>query len=289
MSQSSIFMSYRREDSPGEAGRLYDRLAARYGSREVFRDIDHSQPGTPFPARLVNVIGSSQVVLVVIGPRWLTALNQRLQQPEDYVRLEVQAAISHDVRLIPVLVQGATMPRPEELPPDIRPLSYIDAIELDDGHWDTDSGRLLARIDQFLGGRTQVAQEQPSRRAGRTVGAGCLALVVLAVAAVALGLVVVAPKITALVSQNQSISVSPDSGTGGTSATVSGRGFFGGETVEIFFQGQPVGTATADGSGSFTASITVPSSVSVFHGTALTISAAGRTSAKSADANFTVR
>ncbi|MDQ6920924.1 MAG: toll/interleukin-1 receptor domain-containing protein [Candidatus Dormibacteraeota bacterium] len=116
MSESSIFVSYRREDSPGEAGRLYDRLAARYGSREVFRDIDHSQPGTPFPARLVNVIGSSQVVLVAIGPRWLTALNQRLQQPEDYVRLEVQAAISHDVRLIPVLVQGATMPRQEEHP-----------------------------------------------------------------------------------------------------------------------------------------------------------------------------
>ena len=146
-----IFISYRREDSAYPAGWLYDRLASRFGEGQIFKDIDSIAPGDDFVDRITTAVESCEVLLALIGDEWLTVSDaggrRRLDDPNDFVRLEVEAALSRNVRVIPVLVEGARMPHVEELPPTLAPLVRRQALELNPSRFAADLGRLLTVLE----------------------------------------------------------------------------------------------------------------------------------------------
>ncbi|HEY6320333.1 MAG TPA: toll/interleukin-1 receptor domain-containing protein [Thermoanaerobaculia bacterium] len=166
---SKIFVNYRREDSAGHAGRLFDRLSARFPAR-VFMDIDNLEPGVDFVEVIETAVGSCEVLIVVIGNEWLSvkdaAGRRRLDDPADYVRLEIATALQRQVRVIPVLVQRASMPRAEELPPDLVKLARRNAIELSDARWAYDVDRLIRTIEEVLQG---LELRAPKAAAGSAV------------------------------------------------------------------------------------------------------------------------
>ena len=150
-----VFISYRRRETAGHAGRLYDRLSEHYGDDRVFMDL-RMDPGVDFVTTIEDAVDSCGALLSIIGAQWLTMTDEhgrrRLDDPDDYARLEVETALTRqDVRVIPVLVQDAKMPEPEELPPSLQPLARRHAIELSDERWDYDVGRLLEVLDRTLG------------------------------------------------------------------------------------------------------------------------------------------
>jgi len=193
-----LFISYRREESAGHAGRLYDAVAARFGDRNVFMDVDMA-PGVDFVNRITDAVADCDVLLVVIGPGWATLPNDRggprLSDAGDYVRLEVETALGNpDVTVIPLLVGGARMPRAGELPESVQPLSRRNALELSDLRWRHDVGRLVGTLGEQLEGAGDAAgepgpQPAPSAATRRPGGArlGALAAV-LALGVVAAGL-----------------------------------------------------------------------------------------------------
>ncbi len=130
----AIFISYRREDSRSVAGRIYDRLSERWPADQIFMDVDSIGPGVDFLEFIRERLAASKVALVVIGPRWLDARDEegrrRLDQPGDYVRLEVAEAIRRDLHVIPLLVEGAALPAAEELPDDLKGLRRHNAFEI---------------------------------------------------------------------------------------------------------------------------------------------------------------
>jgi TIR domain len=146
MGPAGVFISYRREDASGQAGRLYDRLVAKYGLDRVFRDIDAIKPGTRFDQKIDEAVGNCNALVAVIGRDWLSARDRsgarRLDNPRDWVRLEIAAALEKEVLVIPVLVEDAMMPSEEDLPDPLKPLSYIEALELTERHWNSDVGLL---------------------------------------------------------------------------------------------------------------------------------------------------
>lgn len=144
-----IFISYRRHDTSGHAGRLFDALSARFGASRVFMDIDGIAPGADFWQRITSVIDGCAVVLVVIGDEWLTCANEghrRLDDPEDFVRREIAAALQRDVTTVPVLVKDAKIPGEHELPDELRGLCRRNAVELSDARWRYDVETLLSAI-----------------------------------------------------------------------------------------------------------------------------------------------
>ena len=149
-----MFISYRRDESAGYAGRIADRFTEHFGKDRVFRDIDSIEPGLDFAEAIESAIGSSGVMLAVIGKNWLTATDaagrKRLQDPRDYVRMEIAAALQRNMRVIPVLVQGASMPGTDELPEDLAPLTRRNAFELHDSSWRDDVGRLISALERVL-------------------------------------------------------------------------------------------------------------------------------------------
>src|ERR1700757_291822 len=115
-----IFISYRRDDASYPAGRLYDRLAAHFPGNQIFMDVDNLLPGIDFVEAIKKNVASCDVLIAVIGKRWLTARDKkrkrRLDNPEDFVRLEIGAALQRGLRVIPVLVDRALMPQSDKLP-----------------------------------------------------------------------------------------------------------------------------------------------------------------------------
>ena len=116
-----VFISYRRQETAWPARQLYDLLVTELGADRVFKDVDNIEPGDDFVERIQWAVGSCQVLLALIGPQWLTvkdaAGGRRLDDPTDFVRLEVETALNRDdVRVIPILVDNAKMPTPQELP-----------------------------------------------------------------------------------------------------------------------------------------------------------------------------
>jgi hypothetical protein len=189
----TIFISYRRDDSSGHTGRLFDALSNRFGSESVFRDIEDLEPGIDFVEALDKALDKCDVLLLIIGRSWSTIegpRGRRLDQPEDFVRMEVAKALERNVRLVPVLVDGATMPGAEELPENLRLLARRNAIELSDTRWDYDIGRLgdtlakVLKIEQpAAAGRDGAAPTPPATQnssLGAKVGAAIAAAVVLA-------------------------------------------------------------------------------------------------------------
>jgi len=150
-----IFISYRREDSQAEAGRLYDALKARLGRDQVFRDEYTLRPGEEFAVAIERVLTLTDVVLVLIGRRWLSATDgagrRRLDNPLDLHRQEVVTALELGKVVVPVLVQNASMPEPAELPEALSGLAGRNALELDDSRWEYDVGRLIDGLEQPRG------------------------------------------------------------------------------------------------------------------------------------------
>lgn len=149
-----IFLSYRRDDSAGHVGRLYDSLSARFGSNRIFVDIDHISPGQDFVEVVDNAVNRCAVLVVVMGKRWAgtgRVGKRRIDDPGDFVRLEVVGGLRRTgLRMIPVLVGGAKMLGPAELPEDLRELSRRNAFELSDTRWKEDVARLTTELDRVM-------------------------------------------------------------------------------------------------------------------------------------------
>ncbi len=149
-----IFISYRRQDSAYPAGWLYDRLAERFGSDQIFKDVDSIELGDDFVETITNAVGSCDILLALIGQEWLDIASsdgsRRLDDPDDFVRLEIEAALQRKVLLIPILVEGALMPRGDQLPPSIAPMVRRQALELSPTRFRADTERLLDVMERTL-------------------------------------------------------------------------------------------------------------------------------------------
>ena len=166
-----IFMSYRREDTAYPAGWLYDRLARHFARGQVFKDIDSIELGDDFVEVITTAVGSCDVLLALIGDRWLTLTGQdgrrRLDNLDDFVRLEIEAALARDVRVIPILVEGARMPRADELPASLSKLARRQALELSPSRFDVDTGRLLRVLERTITETQERARKQAEEAAQR--------------------------------------------------------------------------------------------------------------------------
>jgi TIR domain len=154
LTDSRIFVSYRREDAAYPAGWLFDRLVDHFGEDRVFRDVDSIELGDDFVEMIMSAVGSCAVLLTVIGARWLTVTGKggqrRLDDPEDFVRVEIEAAFARGVRVIPVLVDGAQMPQGTELPVSLANLAHRQALELSPNRFRLDTAQLLEELDRKL-------------------------------------------------------------------------------------------------------------------------------------------
>jgi hypothetical protein len=178
-----IFISYRRRDSAGYAGRLYDALAARFGREQIFMDVDAIPPGVDFERLIAAAVQEAQVFLAVIGPQWLTVSasdgQPRIDDPTDYVHLEIETALAAGMLVIPVLLPGTEMPSPSELPEGIRPFARLNGVELSDSRWAFDVERLSAVVQTRVGSPSRTAGGRAAialRRVGstRTASSGVL-------------------------------------------------------------------------------------------------------------------
>lgn len=192
-----IFISYRREDSPGHAGRIFDRLRSRFGSGVVFMDVTAIDAGVDFVDVLQKAVGSCDALLAVIGPQWLSATHDgkpRLDDPHDFVRIEIAGALQRNVRVLPVLVDGASLPQTSALPADLQALTRRQAIELRDARWDDDIERLVEGLEKFLKVGGEVPATTPAATVadrssakspiGRGIAIGAAAALILVIAAV---------------------------------------------------------------------------------------------------------
>jgi len=151
-----VFISYRREDSGGYTGRLFDILSAEFGRDYTYMDLDTIEGGDDFASVINQKISISDVLVAVIGERWLTVKDgngtRRLDNPRDFVRVEIAAALQRGIRVIPVLVSGAAMPPAHDLPDDLRALCERQAVEIRDSHFHQDAQQLTQVLHGSLHG-----------------------------------------------------------------------------------------------------------------------------------------
>jgi hypothetical protein len=149
-----IFISYRREDNRHAAGRLYDSLQQQFSSDQIFFDIDNIEPGLSFVEVIEERVAASDVILVVIGPGWIGSRDAdgrcRLDDPADLVRVEVETGLRRNIRVIPVLIDGATIPRMEELPDGLKLLPSKQAITLHHGSFQRDAEHLNIVLSKIV-------------------------------------------------------------------------------------------------------------------------------------------
>jgi ribose transport system substrate-binding protein len=160
----NIFINYRRDDASYPAGRLYDRLSAHFPKNQIFIDVDNLDPGIDFVEAIEQSVGSCDVLIAVIGKRWLISSeaegSRRLDNPDDFVRLEIATALKRNIRVIPVLVDDASMPRANDLPDDLKSLVRRQAIPVSHDRFSADSERLIAALDRVF---QKTAAEQGER------------------------------------------------------------------------------------------------------------------------------
>ena len=178
---SGIFISYRRDDQAGFAGRLADALVSAFGADNVFRDIEDIHPGEDFVLALERQLASVDVMLVMIGPAWQTASREggrRLDEADDFVRREIEAGLKSGKVVLPVLVGGATMPAEKDLPAAIAGLARRQALILSDAGWTSDVARLVETIRPCLPAARRLA---PIFRWLRAAAAGLVLIALLAI------------------------------------------------------------------------------------------------------------
>lgn len=264
-----IFISYRRVDSAYPAGWLYDRLADRFGPEQIFKDVDSIELGDDFVDTITGAVASCDIVLALIGQRWVDAAaedgSRRLDDPGDFVRLEVEAALQREVLLVPILVDGATMPRADELPPSIAPMVRRQALELSPHRFKSDTERLLDVIERSLDDLQVAAAEEspepepvtpsteaapptrPPRRRLLLVGAALAALVI-AGTVLAISLMDDDPEKTATQDPEPSASTTAPPRLGGKNAPVvlahrGGDEQFAWNTIPAFEHAASIGAA----------------------------------------------
>jgi len=187
---SRIFISYRRDDSAGYAGRLYDRLSQHFGDDNVFMDIDTIPVGMDFVEVIEESVGSCDVLIALIGKQWLTITDaqgrRRLDNPEDFVRLEIKTALDRNILVIPALIRGASMPRSQDLPDVLQKLARRNALEISD-RFHPEVDRLIKELDKGLG----VSKSAPTRPhpVQRRISRGLLAGIGISVLVVIVGVI----------------------------------------------------------------------------------------------------
>lgn len=167
----AIFVSYRRGDSEGQARALFNELAELVGKNSVFMDVDSIALGRDFRQVLQERLGSCDLMLALIGPDWLeikdASGNRRLENPTDFVRQEIAAALGRNIPVTPVLLRGAHMPVPEQLPDDLKDLAYRNGFELSHTRWDSDVREMIKRL-----GLGKADLREPQQGAIAAPGAG---------------------------------------------------------------------------------------------------------------------
>jgi uncharacterized protein YecT (DUF1311 family) len=151
----NIFINYRREESGHVAGRLHDSLAPTFGGDKLFMDVDNIPVGRDFEDYLNSQVAVCDAMLAVIGPNWLTAKDEtgqrRLDNPEDFVVIEIAAALARNIPVVPVLVDGARMPKASELPESLKPLARRQAIQVRHTNFRSDAEALTKKMREALG------------------------------------------------------------------------------------------------------------------------------------------
>ena len=151
----NIFINYRRDESGHVAGRLHDSLAPTFGRNKLFMDVDNIPVGKDFESYLKSQVAACDAMLAIIGPNWLTAKDEagqrRLDNPEDFVVIEIAAALTRDIPVVPVLVDGARMPKPSELPDSLKSLARRQAIQVRHTNFSGDAETLVKRLREALG------------------------------------------------------------------------------------------------------------------------------------------
>ncbi len=173
----AIFISYRREDAEGQAGRLFNDLASEFGSDAVFMDVGGIEPGRDFRRIIDEHVASCGVLLAIIGKSWINAQDnsgrRRLDDPMDFVRLETASALKRDIPVIPVLVQGASMPRAEQLTPDLADLAFRNGVELTHARWESDVQVLIKALRPHVQERRlELDREKAKAGANATQASG---------------------------------------------------------------------------------------------------------------------
>jgi hypothetical protein len=146
-----IFICYRREDGKHPAGRLCDRLVAQFGPHNVFMDVDSIRPGDDFQDVIEKTVSTCSILFAVIGRRWVgdSQTESRLNNPNDWVRLEIEAALKRNIRVVPILVDSADLPQPAKLPDSLVQLTRRQAYELRDTTFRADADRLIEIINDL--------------------------------------------------------------------------------------------------------------------------------------------
>lgn len=173
-----IFISYRRDDSSGHAGRLFDALQARFGRGHVFMDVSAIDAGENFVEAIDRAVRNCDALVAVIGDEWLTCMTggtRRLDAPDDFVRTEIATALDRGVPVVPVLVEKTSMPSAAELPAALKRLATRHAHELTDARWSYDVARLIDALERLAG--------PPPAKAGRLWLVAGAALAAMAIAA----------------------------------------------------------------------------------------------------------
>ncbi len=192
---AGVFISYRREDSPGHAGRIFDRLRGSLGSDVVFMDVHAIEAGVDFVDAVEGAVGSCDALLAIIGPNWTSAADRdgrrRLDDPRDFVRLEIGGALKRGVRVVPVLVDNAGPPTEDALPDELKPLARRNAVELRDSRWDADIDDLVRSVERLIAprGRDAAALGDRTRPAASTGGRNWLWGVAAGTVVLAMGVV----------------------------------------------------------------------------------------------------
>lgn len=171
---AGIFLSYRRSDAEGQAGRLYDDLAGHFGADAVFMDVAGIEAGRDFRQAIDQHVTSCGVLLAIIGKEWVTATDangrRRLDDANDFVRLEVAAALKRGIPVVPVLVRGAAMPQAAELPADCADLCYRNAMELTHARWNSDVQVLIKALGRYVSaGASPAAQKTDTPESNKGV------------------------------------------------------------------------------------------------------------------------
>jgi TIR domain/WD40-like Beta Propeller Repeat len=163
---SRIFISYRRQETAYSASWLYDRLSAEFGGAQIFKDVDNLKPGDDFVDSIASAVASCDVLLALMGPNWANGIDgwgrRRIDDPADFVRLEVETALARDVRVIPLLIGDAQMPSRDDLPTGLAPLVRKHALELSPAHFNRDAESLVAVLHEVLAeGRSKSPITEP--------------------------------------------------------------------------------------------------------------------------------
>ena len=164
---SRIFISYRRSDSADVTGRMYDHLVRHFPRNEIFKDVDTIGAAEDFRRAVTDAIASCDVILAMIGSDWLVAADRqggdRLTDPDDLVRIELQMGLEREIPIIPVLVRGAEMPATKDLPATLQPLAFRNALPLrPDPDFSTDIQKLIRAIETILDTRLEAQIQEPS-------------------------------------------------------------------------------------------------------------------------------